>query len=190
MESPADPSGSVVASLESIETPRLLGRRVREEDAAALRGALDADPRVMATLGGRVLTGEESRAAMERHLGHWDRHGFGLWVFAEREGGALVGRAGLQRYVVEGADEVGLLYHLAAEAWGRGFATEIARACLRAGFEDLGLPSIASWTLPWNRASRRVMEKCGLRYEAEWDFSGFRHVRYRISAGAWRAARA
>jgi RimJ/RimL family protein N-acetyltransferase len=190
MGSPADSTGSVVASLESIETPRLRGERVREAHASALRSALDADPRVMATLGGRVLTEEESRAAIERHLGHWERHGFGLWVFRAREEGGLVGRAGLQLYVVEGADEVGLLYHLSAEVWGRGFATEIARACLRVGFEDLGLPSIASWTLPWNRASRRVIEKCGLRYEAEWDFAGFRHVRYRISAAAWRAARA
>ncbi|MGH7149134.1 MAG: GNAT family N-acetyltransferase [Planctomycetota bacterium] len=180
----------LMTSLEALETPRLRGRRVCEEDAAALRRASDADPRVMATLGGRLLTEEESRASLSRQLAHWARHGFGLWVFSAREGGGLVGRAGLQRYVVEGADEVGLLYHLAAGAWGRGFATEIAGACLRVGFEDLGLPSIASWTLPWNRASRRVMEECGLRYDREGNFAGFRHVLYRISAGAWRARRA
>lgn len=180
----------MTSSPQAFETERLRAQRLREEDAAALRTALDADPRVMATLGGRLLTEEESRASMARHLAHWGRHGFGLWVFSAQEGGGLVGRAGLQRYVVDGADETGLLYHLAAGAWGRGFATEIAGACLQVGFENLGLPSIASWTLPWNRASRRVMEKCGLRYEREGDFAGFRHVFYRISAGGWRTSRA
>jgi len=175
-----------VTSLDVLESERLRAERLREDHLDELRAALDTDPRVMATLGGRLLTEEESRAAIARHLAQWDRHGFGLWVFREKGTGRLVGRGGLVRYSLEGKDVVGLLYHVVAEAWGKGFATEIARACLRAGFERLGLSSIGCWTQPANHASKRVMEKCGFVHERDGLFHGLPHVFYRVGSEAWR----
>jgi RimJ/RimL family protein N-acetyltransferase len=179
-----------VIAPETFETERLRAERVREEHLEPLRTALDADLRVMATLGGRLLTEEESRASMDRHLAHWERHGFGLWIFRGREGSGLVGRGGLLRFDLDGEGVVGLLYHVVAREWGKGYATEIARTCLRIGLERLGLRSIGCWTLPGNAASKRVMEKCGFTFDREGLFRGLTHHFYRITTEAWRSRRA
>ncbi len=67
-----------------------------------------------------------------------------------------------------------------AEFWGKGLATEMARAIVKAGFEHLGLESIVAFTLPANFASRRVMEKAGLSYEREITWAAMPHVFYRL----------
>ncbi|MBI3185964.1 MAG: GNAT family N-acetyltransferase [Myxococcales bacterium] len=174
-------------SVSSFETKRLCAEPLAAHHLAALRAKLYEDPRVMATLGGRVLSEVETGAMLARGLEHWERHGFGTYVFFAREDGRFVGRGGLHRYLLEGEEEVGLLYHLAAAEWGRGLASKIAEACLRVGFEVLGLRSIMSWTQPQNGASRRVMEKCGLSFEREGEFAGLPHLFFRISEPQWRA---
>jgi len=60
--------------------------------------------------------------------------------------------------------EIEVGYHLARAFWGRGYATEAARACVRFGFEQLNLERIVAVVQPANVASRRVLEKCGLTY--------------------------
>jgi RimJ/RimL family protein N-acetyltransferase len=76
---------------------------------------------------------------------------------------------------------VELAYALAAEYWNRGLATEMARAILNLAFERLGLTNVVCFTLPTNRASRRVMEKVGFDYEREVTHVGSSHVLYRIT---------
>jgi RimJ/RimL family protein N-acetyltransferase len=58
-------------------------------------------------------------------------------------------------------------WRLAAEHWGRGYASEAARAALRAGFERVGLHEIVSFTAAGNQRSRAVMERIGLRFAGE-----------------------
>lgn len=165
--------------MESIETLRLRGERIRFEHADALHAHLYGDARVMATLGGRAYSLDEARERVRAGAQHWIDHGFGSWVFFAKDDGRLVGRGGIHRFAELGH---GLLYHLAAREWGRGFATEIARASIDVGFSSLGLSSILSWTLPDNHASRKVMEKCGMRFEREGIFAGLSHVFYRLDA--------
>lgn len=168
----------------TFRTERLLAERLRAEDLDELR-RMDRDPWVMATLGG-VRLDDETRRALAGNLDHWDRHGFGIWTFRDSLDGRFVGRGGLRNARVDGNDEVELLYALRAEYWGKGLATELARAILTVGFEQLGLADVTCFTLPTNRASRRVMEKVAFTYERDMLHAGLPHVLYRITAAEWQ----
>jgi RimJ/RimL family protein N-acetyltransferase len=137
--------------------------------------------RVMATLGGVRSAGDTERF-LETNLEHWQRNGFGLWIFRYASDGAFVGRAGLRRVHIGDADEVELAYVIKSELWGRGLATEISRRLIGLGFAELQLSSLVAFTLPDNRASIRVMEKAGLHFERALDHRGKPHVLYRIDA--------
>jgi [ribosomal protein S5]-alanine N-acetyltransferase len=76
----------------------------------------------------------------------------------------LIGNCGI-RQEFAGATEADIGYELAAQHWGRGYATEAARAMLHFGFTDLGLHRIWSWCLADNVGSARVLEKLGMRLE-------------------------
>ncbi len=173
---------------EQIDTPRLFGRRAREEDFADLL-RLYQDAAVMRTLSadGRPLEVVAARMRLESGVAHWRQHGFGVWTFRNREDLRFVGYCGLKHSVVEGRPEVELLYALLSPEWGKGFATEMAAAVLAVGFTDLGLPEIVAFTLPHNTASRRVMEKSGFRCEREITHAGLPHVLYRLRREEWES---
>jgi [ribosomal protein S5]-alanine N-acetyltransferase len=166
-----------VTDLDRLETRRLVGERLREEHFAYHR-AMDTDPDVMATLGG-VRSENESRETLRSGLEHWARNGFGPWVFHVRETGETVGGAALRRVVIEGRDEVELGYRVAAAWWGRGIATEMGSALAGVARDRLGLAEIVAFTLPYNMASRRVMEKVGFAYERDIEWAALPHVLYR-----------
>jgi [ribosomal protein S5]-alanine N-acetyltransferase len=164
-------------SIETFETSRLRAERVRERDLEEM-ARLHLDVRVMATLGG-LRSHAETRSWLEANLEHWERHGYGLWVFRDREDGMLVGRGGLHRYELEGVEEVELGYTVVAERWRLGYGTEIASAIVKVGAERLGIREVIAFTLPENVASRRVMEKAGFVYERDIVHAGLPHVLYR-----------
>jgi RimJ/RimL family protein N-acetyltransferase len=161
-----------------LETPRLVLTRPTDADRADL-DAMHTDPRVMATLGG-PRSPEELEAGNRRLFAWWGDDGFGWWVARHRPDGRFVGRGGLRRLLLVDREEVELGYGLAAEFWGRGLATEIARESVRVGFDVLGLEDLVCFTLTTNARSRRVMEKAGFRYEREGEHAGLPHVFYRL----------
>ncbi len=138
---------------------------------------LHSDPAVMRTLSadGNVLSEEATREAVRQGVEHWQQHGFGFWVFRAKSDGQFIGRGGLKKYQIDGQGVIGLAYAVLSDFWDQGFATEMAEAILRIGFEQLRFPGIASWTLPNNLPSQRVMEKLGLQYERDIEFAGLRH---------------
>jgi [ribosomal protein S5]-alanine N-acetyltransferase len=140
----------------------------------------------MATLGG-LRSEDQTRQFLRRNLEHWDRHGDGLWVFRDNEGGRFVGRGGQRHVPVGSADKVELAYALTAKFWGRGLATEMAEAIATVRFEHLGMEEVVCFTLPTNLASRRVMEKVGFTFEREVIHANLPHVLYRI-AGSGKVA--
>jgi RimJ/RimL family protein N-acetyltransferase len=102
---------------------------------------------------------DDARANLEKQIAAQERHGFSLWAVELKTAGTVIGATGLQ-HLGDGYDiEVG--YRFLREHWGRGYATEAARAAIRFGFDELGLDRIVAVTLP---TTRRVMEKCGLTY--------------------------
>ena len=111
-------------------------------------------------------------------------YGFGRFAVAERATGMLLGRVGVMRHPdwaeTPERDEVGWV--IAAERWGEGLATEAAAAAITDVLGRVGLTRVLSWTLPENLASRRVMEKCGLRYAGTVAWKGREHVWYDLLA--------
>jgi RimJ/RimL family protein N-acetyltransferase len=104
----------------------------------------------------------------------------------------MIGFVGLQYVNFEAsftpAVEIG--WRLAYEYWGRGYATEAARAVLDHAFKQLKLSEVVAFTVVSNRQSRKVMQKIGMRYDPQGDFDHpdfdhnsplRRHVLYRVS---------
>lgn len=117
----------------------------------------------------------------------WEKDGRGFWVF-RNSSHAIVGHGGLFNSPrVAGEVEVG--YAIKPAHWGRGLATEITMAALNVGFELLALPRVIGIAQSINASSRRVMEKCGMIFEAELQSAdGIAAVRYAITAEMWQTA--
>ena len=173
-------------ALDALRTERLALRRPREADRADML-VMQQDEEVMATLGG-VRSEAESDAIFDRLCAHWDAHDFGYWVVRSPDDRRFAGRAGLRLLVVDGTPEIEVGYGLMAEYWGRGLATELAAASVRAAFEVVGVESLVCFTLTSNRRSQRVMEKVGFRYEKDFVHAGLPHRLSRLDAAAWRSA--
>ncbi|MBN1399202.1 MAG: GNAT family N-acetyltransferase [Anaerolineae bacterium] len=147
-----------------LETDHLILRRFTEDDADALF-ELDSDPAVMRWLSGGAPTPREviETEILPRFM-RYDQGapGLGFWAAVEKASGAFVGWFCLR--AVEGAPGVAALgYRLRKVVWGQGYATEGARALIHKGFNQLGLQRVVATTYQDNLASRRVLEKLGLR---------------------------
>lgn len=147
-----------------LETARMVLRRFTETDADHLV-ALDSDPEVMRFLSGGSPTPREviERDILPRFIGYTERGGgYGYWAAIEKESGDFLGWFSFRPHEESPPGEVELGYRLRRMAWGRGYATEGARALIRKGFTELGVRRVVANTYEYNLASRRVMEKAGL----------------------------
>ena len=161
----SNPESAINSSQEPpvIETTRLRLRGFTEYDLDAL-AEIYADPDVMRFMpGGKPVPRERVAASIARMINYWREHDFGLWAVEEKESGRLVGRAGLVH--LDNTPEIEVGYLFAKDRWGKGYATEAARAALDFGFTELGLARIVAITEPENIASQRVLEKLGMRFE-------------------------
>ena len=158
------------ASADVMVTDRLRLRAWRESDLAAF-AAMNADARVMEFLP-KVLPRAESDARAARVAAHFAEHGFGLWAVEAPGVAEFLGFTGLSvtKFAAPFTPCVEMGWRLAAEHWGRGYATEAARAVLTYAFDRLGLDEVVSFTVPMNVRSRRVMEKLKMTRLASEDF--------------------
>ncbi len=163
----------------ALTTERLTGERITDAHFDALCELL-GDPRVGSTLGG-VADAAEVTAYLARERDHWERHGFGYWIWTDRGTGEPVGRGGLHHAHVGGRDEIEVGWAVWPGRWNQGYGTEIGVAAVRFGFEELQLPTIVAYTMVDNRASRRVMEKIGFEYERDVIHANLPHVLYRCA---------
>ena len=144
----------------------MLLRRFTEADAGAL-AALYSDPRVMRFITPELPSLAEVQAEiLPEYLREYRELADGLGSFAaiEKETGRMAGRFSLKpanSYGLSGGTELG--YRLYPAFWGRGLATEGARALIRLAFEQLHLDRVVATMMADNTGSWRVMEKCGLR---------------------------
>lgn len=148
-----------------LRTERLELRRFTPDDVELLAD-LDSDPEVMHFItGGRATPREEIETAVLPHFLGWyersDRYGF--WAAMERSTGEFLGWFHLRPDGDSPDDEPELGYRLRRTAWGRGYAAEGARALVDAAFRDHGVRRVVAQTMTVHTASRRVMEKAGLR---------------------------
>jgi ribosomal-protein-alanine N-acetyltransferase len=154
----------------SIETKRLLLRMFDPEDLDEL-ARLFRDPLVM------KYVGDGQPVSRESIIRHWQTHGFGRWAAVDLQTQEFIGFGGLRSLF--GTPEV--VYHLASAHWGKGLATELARASLRFGFETHQFERIVAITKPPNAASIHVMEKLGMHYEKHARYYDIDVVQYAIS---------
>lgn len=165
------------------ETERLFHRAFTVEDAEAFF-ALNGDPRVMRWTGEAPIDSLESARAAITSYPDFETVGYGRWACVLKKTGRVVGFCGLKHLSDLRAVDLG--YRFLPEVWGQGLATEASRASLRFGFETLNLDTIIGLVLPANHASIRVLEKVGMRRDAEIAYDGQRIQRYSIDADAWR----
>jgi [ribosomal protein S5]-alanine N-acetyltransferase len=114
-----------------------------------------------------------------RQLAHWEKYGYGHWAVMLSGQTEIAGWAGLQ-YLPE-MDEPEVAYLLARPLWGRGLGTQAASAAIRFGFDRCGLDHIIGLVHPENKASLRVLEKCGLVYQETRQLWGMELTRHRIN---------
>lgn len=176
-----------------LRTERLLLRPWRDTDLPAF-AALNADPTVMEHFPA-PLERRESDALAARIRAGFAAKGYGLWALEVPGTEPFIGFAGLIEPVFEAhftpCIEIG--WRLGAPYWGRGYATEAARALVRVAFIHLDLDEIVSLATAGNRRSRRVMERIGMSHDPADDFDHprlpeghrlRRHVLYRLRRDA------
>ncbi len=147
-----------------LETERLVLREFRAEDFGAVH-AYGSDPEVVRFMPWGPNTAEETREFIQRKLDEQaadPRPTFDIAV-VERVSGQVLGSVGLRLNAERTQAALGYCY--ARHAWGRGIATEAARAMLRFGFEELSLHRIYATCDAENIDSARVLDKLGMRRE-------------------------
>ena len=158
-----------------ILTERLELRAFEPADLHALH-AVYGDPEVTRWMP-PYPTIEHTRRALEKHVAAGRAGGPALWAVIERRSGELIGDAGLASLDGLGS-EVELGYTLGRRWWGRGYATEAARACLQEAFGPLGLRRVVAFVRPENDASIHVLEKLGMSREGTRFAYGAEHLLY------------
>ena len=174
-----------------IETERLILRTWRKEDADPYF-QINQDPKVIEFLPG-PLTMEQVHDFIPAVNNHSDKYSYTLWAACLKETEELMGFIGLNYTDWESnftpAVEVG--WRLGFKYWGKGYATEGAKASLEYGIKQCSLKEIISFTVPANVRSLRVMEKIGLKRDLNSDFTHPKlaadhklshHVLYKLSA--------
>jgi RimJ/RimL family protein N-acetyltransferase len=151
-----------------IETPRLRLRRWDEGDRSAL-AAIWADREVWASLQPGRPFDPHGADRLDHHLEHWRDHGFGLYAALGRDSGEIIGWIGPSHptFVPELAAEVELGWTLRRPYWGRGLASEGARAALDSTFAHLRVPHVISLIHPTNARSIAVARKLGMEQSGD-----------------------
>jgi RimJ/RimL family protein N-acetyltransferase len=182
-----------------VDTERLVLRRFTREDLDSIV-ELDSDPEVKRYIdNGATVDRQDLAETLEWWLGWYERsERYGFWAAVEKSTGRFVGWFHLRPGDGAGPDEPELGYRLRREVWGRGYATEGSLALIDKAFTELRADRVYASTMAVNVASRRVMEKAGMRFvrtfHADWpvripgDEEG--DVEYAIDRAQWEAAAA
>jgi [ribosomal protein S5]-alanine N-acetyltransferase len=145
-----------------LETSRLRLRQLTEADAPHFF-ALNAEPEAIRYTGDAPFVSEAAARQFLRSYDQYRRYGYGRWAVLLKSSGEWLGWCGLKYLPEEGETDIGFRFF--KRCWGQGYATEAARACLQHGFGPLGLKAIVGRAMLANGASRKVLEKIGMKYE-------------------------
>jgi [ribosomal protein S5]-alanine N-acetyltransferase len=159
-----------------LETLRLALRKYTLADVPALEAVI-GDPIAM-----EFYPSAYDRQGVEdwirRSLERYERDGHGLWAMLLKGSNELIGDCGCTLQEVEGQNHMEIGYHVRRDLWGRGYATEAARACMKYAFEKIGAQRVISMIRPENLRSIRVAEKNGMILEKVVFWRGYDHCIY------------
>ncbi len=170
-----------------LQTPRLGLRNWLETDLEPF-AQLNADAEVRKYFPG-LLTREESDQLVQRLMDHAEKYGYTFWAVDELISGEFVGMLGLIKTDMPGLNlpEIETGWRFKRSAWGKGYATEAAKACLQYAFEKLQAPEVCAFTSIHNFPSENVMKKAGMLRRFEFDHPKLesdswllRHVLYSV----------
>lgn len=168
-----------------IETGRLLLRELLPEDEAGIF-ELDSDPEVHRYLGQKPIRSTEEAGQVIQFVRHqYKEFGIGRWAVIEKETGAFAGWSGL-KFITDtinghsGFYDLG--YRFIKKFWGKGYATETAKATVQYAFETLGLNELYGMAHAENIASQQVLGKAGLQYVNAFELEGLPQRWYRWQA--------
>ena len=142
-----------------LRTERLILRPVTADDHAVLQAHWTTPDVRRFLFDGATLSAAEITGAIENSARDFGRAGYGLWLIHEKVGTDLVGTVGLRPLEDLGLE---IFYSLAPGSWGRGYATEAARAVLAHALGPLGLPEVLAEVDEGNAASIAVIERLGM----------------------------
>lgn len=177
--------------MKTIETERCILRPFLAEDAEALF-AMDADPEVHKYLGNKpVKEIVEVHADIKSVQKQYRTNGIGRWIIQEKSTGQFIGWGGLKYETAlrENFNYYDLGYRLDRNYWGKGFATETAKAALEFGFTSLGLKDIYAAAHSENKGSINVINKSGLKFIETFPFEDFLAHWYHISLDEWEVTK-
>lgn len=168
----------------TLETARLRLRPFRDDDLDGYAAILGR-PGVLRWFPVTApMTREQAAKSLARIQAHWGEHGYGLWAVELKSTGVMIGRAGLQ--LIPETNEVEADGILDEPWWNQGYATEMAGASLRCGFDHLAINEIVGIVHPDNVGSRRVLEKNGLTLTRRDNYFGMDCLRYAIGRERFR----
>ena len=166
---------SAPADAPDLRTTRLLLRARTLADLEAIV-ALDAAPAVRRFIGG-PLEPAAHREEVRRRIAEGRPEPHASWAIEWRDRPGLLGLCGLSPSEETGLTQIG--WRLLTSAWGRGVATEAARAVLARALGPLGLPAVVALIHPGNRASIGVAEKIGMEQAGMVPYRGVPQLLYR-----------
>lgn len=169
-----------------LKTARLNIRRftiAHLDGLAALRGDKD----VMRFIHTVPQTREAVQARIEKASNQYIERGFAQWAVDDKETNELLGWCGFS-YLDDVPPTVEIGYGFGKSHWGKGYATEAARACLRYGFENLNFDAVCAVAIPENYASRGVMERLGFNYLRDAFHWGVDVVYYELQSADFKHA--
>jgi len=168
-----------------IETKRLMLRRATNDDLNDWAERVFADPEVIRYMPKREMTPyERAQRALNLYDNLWTKYKVGGWIITDKANGQLVGSCEIE-YLDE-TDEYELGFALSKAYWGKGIATEAARAATRFGFENAELKKIIAVVVPENNASWHVLEHIGFVYEKKAKYYDLEVIYYAINRDAFR----
>ncbi|MEB0045587.1 MULTISPECIES: GNAT family N-acetyltransferase [unclassified Pseudomonas] len=145
-------------------TSRLVLRPPAADDLARLF-AIYSDPATnQFNPAGPLSDVQQAAALLDGWLHHWKNTGYGQWAIATSESPAdVIGFGGIASYRYNDVERLNLGYRFDVAAWGKGYATELGRASLELGLDELGLEGIWALVRPTHLASIHVLEKIGMQ---------------------------
>lgn len=151
-------------SFSHYQSPRLLMRKPEPGDVDRLFEIFGDPATNTFNPAGPYKERSKAEASIARWQEHWSKHGFGDWAVCLKSAPArVIGFGGLSYAMFGEVERVNLGYRFATEVWGKGIASEFADAAVLAGFQLLKVAHIHAKVRENHLASRRVLEKAGLR---------------------------
>ncbi|MBI1837065.1 MAG: GNAT family N-acetyltransferase [Flavobacteriia bacterium] len=158
-----------------LETNRLILREFNTQDASSFY-KLNSNPEVLKYTGDSAFKTVLEAQEFIKNYQHYSKYEYGRWAVLLKESNTFIGWCGL-KYTPE-KEEVDIGFRFFQEFWNCGFATEAAIACIDYGFQKYNISLIIGRAMKENKASVKVLEKIGLKFEREFDFDGNEGVIY------------